>query len=100
MRSPGLGWLEVAPLCGLPARPVSGDPAAALPRCLAAVDEAEQRALELGGALVALRRRGFAWVAIARAVDLSLADTLALARHYAQLVAAELVRQARAAGEN
>jgi len=39
-----------------------------------------------------LRRSGFAWIAIARAVGLPLADALALGRAYALRAAAEIVR--------
>lgn len=87
---PGLGARWFDPLRGLPACSLS-DPAAELRRLVAA-DDGERELLELGGALVALRRRGFAWVAIARAVDRPLNDTLALARHYARRVAAELLK--------
>jgi hypothetical protein len=79
------------------------DPTAALPPLplprLPAADQREQRALELGGAITALRRHGLAWVAIARAVDLPLAEVRALARGYARAVAAELVCDALPAAE-
>ena len=44
---------------------------------------AEQAELELGGAITALRRRGYAWIAISRAVDLPLAEVRVLARRCA-----------------
>ena len=77
---PGLGERWLAPQLAPPARPLSGDPAAALPQRLTAVDAAEQAELELGGAITALRRRGYAWIAITRAVDLPLAEVRVLAR--------------------
>lgn len=68
-----------------------------LPLRLFARDEGEQALLEFGGALCALRRRGLPWIAIARAVDLPLADALALARGYALRAAAEFLIEAPAA---
>jgi hypothetical protein len=41
-----------------------------------------------------LRRRGYAWVAIARAVEQPLPEVRALAHLYAQRAAAEFVREA------
>jgi hypothetical protein len=85
---PGLGWLPPCSQSSRTLRPI------VLPPRLAAADEVEQRALELGGAITALRRRGFAWV-IARAAGLPLAEVRSLARGYARRVAVELVREAR-----
>jgi hypothetical protein len=95
---PGFGasWLD--PLRGLPARPRS-DPAADLPQRLSAANEVECELLELGGALVSLRRRGYAWVTIARAAGLPLAEVRALARGYARRVAVEPMRETLPAAE-
>jgi hypothetical protein len=79
------------PPAGLPNR------TAALPRLpprLSAADECEQALLEIGGALCALRRRGLAWIVIARAVDLPLAEVRVLARLYAERAVAEAFRDA------
>ena len=90
---PGISasWLD--PLRGLPARALS-DPAADLPPRVAAANEVERDLLALGGALVSLRRRGLPWIAIARAVELPLAEALALARLYAERAVAEVFREA------
>ena len=90
---PGIGasWLD--PLRGLPARPRT-DPAADLPPRVVAANEVERDLLALGGALDSLRRRGYPWLSMARAVDLPLADARALARLYAERAVAEVFRDA------
>ena len=91
---PGLGasWLD--PLRGPPAHPVGDDPVAALPPHVAATDDVERELLAIGGAAVALRRRGLAWVVVARSLDRPLPEVLTLARHYALRAAAEVTRDA------